>query len=117
MLRRDYPYTLRWLLHLDDLSGLDGEWDATPAPVVEQLLDVIGAVYLPFLHANAAALAAGAETLHFEALDHPYEQGTFKYQARCLADLRSRFAALSQADRAGIEPLLARTGCLAGLTE
>lgn len=118
MLRRDYPYVLRWLLHIDDMSGIDGEWDAPdapPAPVVEALLGIIGALYFPFLIANATALAAGAETFRFTALGHDYTQGTFKYQAKCLADLRARFAALPADARAGLEPLLARTGCLAPL--
>ena len=118
MMRKDYPYTLRWLLHIDDMSGIDGEWDAADAPlapVVSALIGIIGELYFPFLLANAAALEAGAETFAFTAMGHPYAQGTFKYQARCLADLRARFAALPAGARASIEPLLAQTGCLAPL--
>jgi glutathione S-transferase len=115
ILRQDYPYTLRWLLHIDDMSGIDGEWDAADAslaPVVTALLGIIGAVYFPFLLANAAALDAGAATFSFTAIGHPYTQGTFKYQAKCLAELRARFAALPDAARTTLTPLLADTGCL-----
>ena len=118
MLRKDYPYTLRWLLHIDDMSGIDGEWDAADAPlapVVTALLGIIGAVYFPFLLANAAALEAGAETFTFTAMGHPFTQGTFKYQAKCLAELRSRFAALPDDARAALTPLLAQAGCLVPL--
>jgi glutathione S-transferase len=118
MMRQDYPYTLRWLLHIDDMSGIDGEWDAPdapPAPVVTTLLGIIGALYFPFLLANAAALEAGAETFAFSAMGHEYSQGSFKYQAKCLADLRTRFAALPAGARAGITPLLEQAGCLAPL--
>ena len=118
MLRRDYPYVLRWLLHIDDMSGIEGEWDApdaTPAPVAETLLGIIGELYFPFLIANAAGLATAADTFAFTAMGHDHTQGTFRYQAKCLADLRARFAALPAAARAGLEPLLARTACLAPL--
>jgi glutathione S-transferase len=118
MLRADYPYTLRWLLHIDDMSGIDGEWDAPDAalsPVVTGLIAIIGQIYFPFLEANAAALAAGNDSFSCQIMGHPYAQGSFKYQARCLADLRARFAALPLASRAAIEPLLAETHCLAPL--
>jgi glutathione S-transferase len=119
MLRRDFPYVLRWLLHIDDMSGIDGEWDAADAPlapVVSALLAVIGQVYAPFLLANATALDAGDESFAFTALGHGYTQGTFRYQAKCLAELRARFAALPDAARAGLTPLLDDTGCLAMLS-
>ncbi|PZN93595.1 MAG: glutathione S-transferase [Alphaproteobacteria bacterium] len=119
MLRADYPYAFRWLLHIDDMSGIDGDWDApgTPmAPVVTALLAIIGALYFPFLDANAAALAAGAETFTITAMGHGYTQGTFKYQAKCLAELRRHYAVLPGEARARLEPLLAETGCLQALT-
>ncbi len=118
MLRADYPYVMRWLLHVDDMSGIEGEWDApdaTPNPVVRTLLGVIGALYFPFLLANASAVAGGAETFRFAAMGHEYTQGSFKYQVKCLAELRARFAALPDDARARITPLLAETGCLAPL--
>lgn len=118
MLRADHPYALRWLLHIDDMSGLSGAWDpvdAPLAPLVITLLEQVGAIYLPFLQANAAALAAGKDRFSFTAGGLPYSQGVFKYQAHCLADLRARYAALDAATRAELDPLLDRTGCLAAL--
>ncbi|MCM0001268.1 MAG: glutathione S-transferase C-terminal domain-containing protein, partial [Erythrobacter sp.] len=112
MMRADFPYTYRWLLHVDDMSGVEGEWDSSAsqlAPVVEQLLAVAGAVYAPFLLANAAAAEAGAETFAITVDGLPYTQGTFRYQLKCLADLRARHAALSPADRDALDPLLTRT--------
>ncbi len=118
MMRADYPYSFRWLLHIDDMSGIDGEWDAADAPlapVIAALLKIVGDVYLPFLIANAEALAVGEQMLSLEAMGHGYTQGVFKYQAKCLADLRARYAALDASARAQIDPLLAETGCLAPL--
>ncbi len=117
MMRADFPYTYRWLSHIDDLSGIDGDWDAPGAirPVVKQILRVAGQVYMPFLRANAAALGAGQETFAMEVDGLPYSQGVFKYQVKCLADLRARYAGLDPAVRAGIDPILEETGCLSAL--
>jgi glutathione S-transferase len=118
MMRADFPYTLRWLLHIDDMSGIEGEWEAADAPLapaVTRLLAIIGAVYFPFLMANAAAVAAGAQSFRFQAMGHDYTQDSFKYQARCLADVRARFAALPAEARDRLDPVLARANCLAAL--
>ena len=115
MMRADFPYTFRWLLHVDDASGIEGEWDAADAPlkpVVESLLAEMGRVYTPFLLANAAAAEAGEKTFRIEIDGLPYEQGTFKYQLKCLADLRSRYAALAGAARETVDPVLDQAGCL-----
>ncbi|WP_353199209.1 glutathione S-transferase [Sandarakinorhabdus sp.] len=118
MMRADYPSSYRWLLHVDDASGIDGEWqagDAPLAPVLTALLAEIGRVYGPFLLANAAAAAAGETMFRMHIDGLAYEQGVFKYQAKCLADLRARHAALDAATRARIDPLLDAAGCLAFL--
>ncbi|QJB69515.1 glutathione S-transferase [Parasphingorhabdus halotolerans] len=118
MMRADYPYAFRWLLHIDDMSGVKGEWDVPDAPfkpVIGILLEQVGSVYAPFLLANAAAMEAGEDTFSIEVMGKPYSQGTFKYQLKCLADLRSRFAALDGDARAKVDPLLAENNCLAFL--
>jgi glutathione S-transferase len=115
MLRAEYPHVYRWLLHVDDASGIDGDWQAADAPlaaVVPLLLAEIGRVYGPFLLANAAALAVGQPMFRIDVDGLPYEQGVFKYQARCLADLRVRHAGLDAASRQRIDPLLDAAGCL-----
>ena len=115
MMRKDYPYTFRWLLHVDDMSGIEGEWDAPDSPfkpVVGKLLAQVGEVYAPFLLANAAAMEAGEETFSIEAMGKPYSQGTFKYQVKCLADLRDRYAALDENTRARVDPILSENNCL-----
>ena len=115
MMRADFPYTFRWLLHVDDASGIEGEWDAPDAPlkpVVLSLLAEMGRVYVPFLLANAAAAEAGERTFRIEIDGLPYEQGTFKYQLKCLADLRSRYAALAGAAKESVDPVLDQAGCL-----
>jgi hypothetical protein len=111
MMRRDYPLAFRWLAHIDDLSGVEGEWGGVRS-VVQQILKVIGEVYLPFLVANAAAVEAGAPEVRLEAWGMTLVQPPFRYQAKCLAALRAAFAALTPDCAADILPLLAATDCL-----
>jgi glutathione S-transferase len=118
MMRKDFPYSFRWLLHIDDMSGINGEWDkadAPFAPIITAWLQQVGEIYMPFLLANAAAIAAGEDSFRITAMGLPYTQGVFKYQVKCLADLRARYAALDAHARARIDPLLAQTGCLEAL--
>jgi glutathione S-transferase len=117
MMRADFPYTYRWLDHVADMSGVDGGWDAPTEirPVVQSILRVAGQVYMPFLQANAAALEAGDNTFRIDVAGQPYSQGVFKYQAKCLADLRARYAALDGAARAVADPVLEEAGCLSAL--
>lgn len=119
LMREIAPFTVRWLMHLEDASGVEGEWRAPDAPLppaVEQLLAFAGEVYFPFLEANARAVAAGAETFTVELLGQPYTQGAFKYQARCLVNLRKAWDDLPAEARERIGPLLERAGALRSLT-
>lgn len=115
MMRSKFPFTYRWLLHVDDASGIEGEWIAAksePKPIVEALLAEAGRVYVPFLLANAAAAQAGEETFKFEVDGLPYAQGTFKYQLKCLNDLRNRYSNLDTVAKANVDPVLEAAGCL-----
>lgn len=118
ILRATAPFTLRWLMQMDDLSGVDGAWDSSgrDSALLRTLLELAGTVYFPFLMANEEAARRGAETFRFAALGLPYEQGTFKYQVKCLWALREAYAALSPSDRARVEPLLREADCLDALT-
>jgi glutathione S-transferase len=118
MMRKDFPYSYRWLLHVDDMSGIDGAWDADDAPlaaIITAWLKQVGEIYMPFLLANAAAIEAEQETFQITAMGLPYTQGVFKYQAKCLGDLRARYAALDSDAKAKLDPLLMEAGCLTAL--
>jgi glutathione S-transferase len=112
------PYTMRWCHHVHDLSGLEGEWrasDAPASPAVAALLDLAGEAYLPFLVANRAALESGADRVRVEAHGLAYEGAPFKYQGRCLDELRRGYAGLSEDARRQLDPLLEAHDCLAPL--
>ena len=112
------PYTMRWCHHVHDLSGHVGEWrreDTPMSPAVDALLGLAGEAYLPFLLANEAALESGAERVRIEAHGLAYEGAPFKYQRRCLEGLRAGYAALSEAARSHVDPILEARDCLAPL--
>jgi glutathione S-transferase len=119
-MRERFPFLFRWLMHLDDASGIDGDWDdpAAPlAPALRGLLAVAAEVYFPFLEANAAAATEGRETFAFEAWGMRYEQGTFRYQVRCLQALRDGYRSLPAEARARVDdalPEAARAALLRG---
>jgi glutathione S-transferase len=118
MMRERFPFAMRWVENVHDLSGLEGAWDAPHAPaspLLTALLALAGEVYLPFLAANARAVAQGADMVRFEARGCAYEQGVFKYQVKCLAALRAAFTATPASARARITPLLEEAGALAPL--
>jgi hypothetical protein len=52
------------------------------------------------------------ERLEITAWGLPYALSPFKYQVKCLDQLRAKFAELDPQDRVALEPLLDRTGCL-----
>jgi glutathione S-transferase len=112
LLRESAPYTARWLVHLEDASGVEGSWlartDVMASAPFNTLLALIGSLYLPFLSANAQALRAQAEQVQLSLLGNPYTQAPFKYQAKCLEALRTRWQALNSSDQNWLGPALDR---------
>jgi len=110
------PRVVAWLDVVDDLSGLEprGEdWlarDPLPA-TLRALLSEAGRVYVPFLLANAEALARGAAQVECTLDGQRWVQRPFPYQAKCLAWLREAREALGAADRAALDAILTGTGC------
>jgi hypothetical protein len=101
---------------MEDLSGLeptDTQWistDSLPDTLVAILAEV-GRVYAPFLLANAAALASGAEHVDCTIDGRRWLQRPFPYQAKCLQALRERYASLAAHERRILDAMLAGTGC------
>jgi hypothetical protein len=99
---------------LDDASGVEGEWHPRAQALggmAEALLKIAGELYLPFLVANEQAFAKGVERLEINVWGLPYALAPFKYQVKCLQQLREKFTALSENDRAALRPVLERSGC------
>ncbi len=111
------PRAIMWNQWVDDLSWwrVDGDegWcsaDATPSTTRELLVEA-GRTYAPFMVANAAAVADGADEVVCELDGTEFRQAPFKYQAKCLTWVRDEYAALSETDRSRVDAVLAGTGC------
>ena len=118
IMREIAPFTDHWTRRLDDASGVEGAWhprEQALSGLAEALLGIAGELYLPFLAANADAFARGLPRLELEVWGLPYALSPFKYQVKCLEQLREKFAGLDAADRTALRPLLERTGCWAHL--
>jgi glutathione S-transferase len=109
------PRTVAWIERMLDPKEQGGfePWSAL-APTLEPLLrDEVAGRFLPWSTANATALAAGEASFTVDLGGRRFEQQTQKYHARSLAALRQRYAAV--ADKAALDPILERTGCLGWL--
>jgi glutathione S-transferase len=118
IMRERAPFTDHWVRRLDDASGVDGAWDPREQALggmAEALLAIAGELYLPFLVANAEAFAKGLERLEIMVWGLPYALAPFKYQVKCLQQLRDKFVALGARDRATLRPVLEGAGCWAHL--
>jgi len=118
IMRAEAMKTESWVRQLDDASGIDGEWldpgDDLPAATMG-LLALAGEYYMPFLLANADAVEAGEDTFSLNYAKGPYSQGTFRYQLKCLSELRYRLSTLSGEPAERTRAVLQQTGCLDAL--
>ena len=53
----------------------------------------------------------GLDRLQIKVWGLPYALAPFKYQVKCLQQLRDKFASLDTESRAVLKPVLERTGC------
>lgn len=110
------PRSYAWTEKCEDLSGLevdDADWvDLDQAPsTLHDLLSEIGRVYVPFLLANAAAVARREDKVFCEIDGQPWQQDAFVYQAKCLKWLLEAYSDLSADERGRLMNTLAGTGC------
>ena len=108
IMREDSPEVLHWLRRIDDASGVEGVWSGSLSNL-EGLLRIVGGDYLPFLVANADAVAAGRELVEMDLASGRFRNTAYRWQANCLSRLRDLYAS-SDLD-AGTREMLDRTGC------
>jgi glutathione S-transferase len=117
LMRRRAPRVVAWIERMLEpraQGGFEG-WDRLGATLEPLLAQEVAGLFFPWSSANAGALAEGKGEFTVELEGRPFTQQTQKYHARSLAALRARYAAVS--DRAELDPILERTGCLRWLRE
>jgi len=112
LLRARAPRVAAWIERMlaPRAEGAFEPWAELEPTLLPLLRDEVGAVFFPWTLANERALATGAEALTCSLDGRPFTQAPQKYHAKSLAVLRRRHAALE--DRAALDPILARAGCL-----
>lgn len=109
------PRVVAWTRFMEDLSGVEpmhgDQWDIEVSPTLKAFLSEIGRMYAPFMVANHDAVTIGQKQVQCTLDGKPWEQASFKYQAKCLRVLRQEYASLSANARAYVDEALAGTGC------
>ena len=116
IMRERTPSVYDWVRRLEDASGIEGAWHHFDAlrPEVDALLRFAARWYLPFLAANAEAVADGEEQFTVMLDGKAWTQAPFKYQAKCYDRLCKR---LSEVNTTALRERLADTGCLTYLVD
>ena len=114
------PRVHMWIPRMDDCSGVseDAKLADPAAPLprsASSLLKLAGELYLPFLAANARALAEGRDMVELRLLGSDYAQTPFRYQAKCYDWLRKQYAAVAGEARKRLDADLDEAGCLSYL--
>jgi hypothetical protein len=110
---------------MDELSGYEPPVIPTESELVIpasalKMLSFVAECYLPFLHANDAALVAGQDQLCVEIFGGEtsgiprveHSQPPFKYQRRCLRLLKEQYDRLQGEEREFVRETLASVGGL-----
>lgn len=113
IMRDKAPRVDMWVMRMDDTSGVDGDFFALEHldGSLQQLLNLISEIYLPYLEANSLAFNASEESFSTILRGNKYRQGTFKYQAKCLQVLRDRYKNLSIEAKDKVNDILGGANC------
>jgi glutathione S-transferase len=109
------PHVLAWIQRMlwPRAEGDFEPWSSLEPTLLPFLERQVGARFMPWTLANAAAIAGGIEEFSVELNGQIWTQKPQKYHAKSLQVLREKYAAL--ADKSALDAVLERAKCLAGL--
>jgi glutathione S-transferase len=111
IMRASAPKVMAWVQRM--LSPkVEGEFETLAAltPTLMPLLkDEVAGLFLPWSEANAEAIQRGDKSFTMTLGGAEWTQDPQKYHARSLAEIRRKYATAKGA--AGLEPVLAESGC------
>jgi glutathione S-transferase len=123
IITNQFPRIYAWVELMEDLSGLDisdDDWIDIQQGLphaLHALLEEIGRIYLPYLHANAAAVRAGAEQMDAKIDGQTWMQNPFPYQAKCLQWIIETYQGLDPESKRETDRLLAGTGIIEHISD
>jgi hypothetical protein len=111
ILRETAPGLVSWIERV--MAGKPGQggfesFDALSIGLAPLLRDEIAGVYLPWMAANAEAVAEDDAQLSLTLDGQPFSQSPQRYAAKAYAELKRKRAL---ADHPGLAALLTETGC------
>ena len=113
-LRERAPRVVAWCQRMLDpkAEGPFEPWTTLAPTLAPFLTEQVGRRFLPWSHANAKAIAEGAEEFTVELAGKTWTQKPQKYHAKSLKALREKYAAAASAP---LDRALTEVGCLDGL--
>jgi glutathione S-transferase len=109
------PNVLAWIQRMTwpRAEGDFEEWSSLEPTLMPLLQSQVGALFLPWTVANAAAIEGGEEEFEVELDGRTWQQKPQKYHAKSLRALRERYDAV--VDKSALDDVLERAGCLDAL--
>lgn len=117
IMRASAPQVMKWVQRMlsPRAEGPFEAWDGLAPTLMSLLKQEVGALFLPWSVANAAAIAGNAKTFEVSIGGTTWSQEPQKYHARSLAEIRRKYVAARNAP--DLEAILRDSGCLGPLAQ
>ena len=113
LMRKHAPHLVHWVARLWKTRPADIDETAPISSVPEDLgffFELCANDYLPYLEANARAVATGEENVRYSAQGVEWEIPAAPYRAECFNELKRRFAALDHDAERTVREVLPKSG-------